>query len=159
MLPKVHPYSVEYLRCYILGDQSDWNKWLPYATFVFNTTPRTSTGFTPHELLFRRKPNIPRILEKETPEIRQLCEGTRARPQSSCETAKSNLQIKKEKNKEYYDKTVNVPVFVVRDKVLLYDESVHRGRSSKLSQCWIGPYEIISLDDVNVTLKLPRNTG
>jgi hypothetical protein len=47
-----------------LADQSDWHRWLPYATFVFNTT-----GFTPHELLFGRKPNIPGILQKETPEI------------------------------------------------------------------------------------------
>jgi len=40
---------------------------------------------------------------------------------------------------------------------LLHDETVRRGRSSKLTQSWIGPYEIISLGDVNVTLKLPRN--
>ena len=52
---------------------------------------------------------------------------------------------------------MNVPLFVIGDKVLLHDETVRRGRSSKLSQSWVGPYEIISLDDVNVTLKLPRN--
>lgn len=63
-----HRVLVEYLRCYIVEDQSDWDKWIPYATFVFSTTPHTSTGFTPHELLFGRKPNIPCILHKETPE-------------------------------------------------------------------------------------------
>jgi hypothetical protein len=47
-----------------MEDQSDWDKWLPYATFVFNTTPHTSTGFTTHELLFGRKTNIPGILQK-----------------------------------------------------------------------------------------------
>jgi hypothetical protein len=41
------------------------------------------------------------------------------------------------------------------DKVLLHDTTVRRGRSSKLSKSWIVPYEIIALDDVNVTLKLP----
>ena len=68
-LEHTHRVLVEYLRCYILEDQSDWDRWLPYATFVFNTTPHSSTGFTPHELLFGRKPNIPGILQKETPEI------------------------------------------------------------------------------------------
>jgi transposase InsO family protein len=68
-LERTHRVQVEYLRCYILEDQSDWKRWLPYATFVFNTTPHSSTGFTPHELLFERKPNIPGILQKETPEI------------------------------------------------------------------------------------------
>ena len=70
---------------------------------------------------------------------------------------RSNVQVKKEKRKEYYDQTVNGPLFVIRDKVLLHDETVRRGRSSKLSKSWIGPYEVIALDDVNVTLKLPRN--
>jgi len=68
-LGRTHRVLAEYLRCYILEDQSDWNRWLPYATFVFNTTPHSSTGFTPHELLFERKPNIPAILQKGTQEI------------------------------------------------------------------------------------------
>jgi hypothetical protein len=33
-----HRVLVEYLRCFILEDQNSWNKWFPYATFVFNTT-------------------------------------------------------------------------------------------------------------------------
>jgi len=69
-LERTHRVLIDYLRCYILENQSDWDKWIPYATFVFNTTPHSSAGFTPHELLFGRKPNIPGILQKETPEIR-----------------------------------------------------------------------------------------
>jgi len=41
--------------------------------------------------------------------------------------------------------------------VLLHDERVRRGRSAKLSSPYIGPYEILDIDGVNVTLKLPRN--
>jgi len=41
--------------------------------------------------------------------------------------------------------------------VLLHDERVPRGRSEKLSPPFIGPYEIIAVEDVNVTLRLPRN--
>ena len=64
-LERTHRDLVEYLPCYILEDQTDWDKWIPYATFVFNTTPYSSTGFTPHELLFGRKPNIPGILQRD----------------------------------------------------------------------------------------------
>ena len=46
-LETTHRVLVEYLRCFILEDQTNWDKWLPYATFVFNTTPHTATGFTP----------------------------------------------------------------------------------------------------------------
>jgi len=41
--------------------------------------------------------------------------------------------------------------------VLLHDEKIHRGRSSKLSPPYICPYEIISVGGVNITLQLPRN--
>jgi len=71
-LERTHRILVECLRCYILEDQSDWDKWLSYSTFVFNTTPHTGPGFTLHELLFGRKPNIPGILQKETPKIQYI---------------------------------------------------------------------------------------
>jgi len=40
--------------------------------------------------------------------------------------------------------------------LLLHDEKLRRGRSAKLTQRYIGPYEIV-VDDVKVTLKLPKN--
>ena len=61
----MHRVLVEYLWCYILEDQTDWDKWIPYATFVFNTTPHSSMGFTSHELLFGRKPTIPGVLKRD----------------------------------------------------------------------------------------------
>jgi hypothetical protein len=40
--------------------------------------------------------------------------------------------------------------------VLLYDETVRRGRSKKLSSQWIGPYVVVVVDKVNATLKWGR---
>jgi hypothetical protein len=160
-LERTHRVLVEYLRCFILEDQSNWDKWLPYATFVFNTTPHTSTGFTPHELMFGRKPNIPGVLQKETPETQYVYDNyikeLQSRLQSSYQTARANLESRKERSKEYYDRNVNTPLFTVGDKVLLHDEKIRRGRSAKLSPPFIGPYEIIDVDDLNITLKLPKN--
>jgi hypothetical protein len=160
-LERTHRVLVEYLRCFILADQGNWDLWLPYATFVFNTTPHTSTGFTPHELLFGRKPNIPGMLQKEPPDVQYTYDNyvkeLQSRLQSSYQIARNNLESRKERSKEYYDRSVNTPLFVLGDKVLLHDERVRRGRSAKLTTPWIGPYEIVDVDDVNVTLKLPRN--
>jgi hypothetical protein len=63
----------------------------------------------------------------------------------------------KERSKEYHDKNVNVPLFTVGDKVHLDDEKIRRSRSLKLSPLWIGSYEITDIDDVNITLRLPKN--
>jgi hypothetical protein len=44
----------------------------------------------------------------------------------------------------------------VGDKVLLYDETVRRGRSRKLSNQWLGPYVIVEVDKVNAIIKKGR---
>jgi hypothetical protein len=146
VLERTHRILVEYLRCFILEDQNNWDKWLPYATFVFNTTPHTNTGFTPHKLLFGRKPNIPGILQKEPPETQYTYDDyvreLQSRLQSSNEMVRNNLNSQKERSKEYHDRNVNTPLFSIGDKVLLHDEKIRRGRSAKLSPPWIGPYEI-----------------
>jgi hypothetical protein len=94
---------------------------------------------------------------KGIPNYDSYVQELQARLQSCFDTVRSNLQAKKEKSKEYYDKNTNVSLFVVGEKVLLHDEKVRRGRSAKLSPPFIGPYEMISIDDVNITLRLPRN--
>ena len=90
---------------------------MPYATFVFNTTPHTSTGFTPHELLFGRKPNIPGLLQKDPPEVQYTYDSyvkeLQSRLQSSYQVARSNLEMQKERSKEYYDRTLNTPLLTV----------------------------------------------
>ena len=42
------------------------------------------------------------------------------------------------------------------DKVLLFDETVRRGRSRKLSAQWIDPYTVTEVDKVNVTIPKGR---
>jgi hypothetical protein len=127
-LERMNRVLVEYLRCFILENQRNWDKWLPYATFVFNTTPHTTTGFTPHELLFGRKPNIPGVLQKEPPETQYMYDNyikeLQSRLQSSYQIARINLRSQKECSKEYHDRNVNTPLFSVGDKVLLYDEKL-----------------------------------
>jgi hypothetical protein len=99
---------VEYLRCYILENPNDWDQWISYATFVFNTAPHTSTVFTPHELLFGRKPNIPGLLKKEPVQVRynydNCVQELEPRLHSCYEVAKTNLHAKKERSKEYSQK-------------------------------------------------------
>jgi len=142
---RAHRVLEEYLHCYIFDDQTDWDLWISYATFVFYTTPHSGTRFTPHELLFGRKPNIPGKYRKEPPEVRYDYNsnvlGLQSRLQSCYEVARTNLKAKMERSKEY-DRNTNVPLFAVGEKVLLHDEKVHRGRSAKLCPPYIEPHEI-----------------
>jgi hypothetical protein len=71
-------------------------------------------------------------------------------------TARQKLISAKEKSKKYFDKNSEEFQLNVGDKVLLYDESVRRDISRKLSKQWIGPYEITEVSKVNATIKKGR---
>lgn len=42
-----HRTLAEYIRHYVNKDQTDWDKWIPYAMFVYNTKPHSATEFAP----------------------------------------------------------------------------------------------------------------
>ena len=63
-LERSHRTLAEYLRHYINEDQTDWDEWIPYAMFTYNTTPHTTTGFTPFELVYGHQANLPTALTK-----------------------------------------------------------------------------------------------
>jgi len=68
-LERRHRVLVEYLRHYVAEDQKDWDDWVTYATFVYNTTTHRATGYTPFELLFGYKARVPTSLqERPTPQ-------------------------------------------------------------------------------------------
>ncbi|XP_020297641.1 uncharacterized protein LOC109862121 [Pseudomyrmex gracilis] len=54
-LKRLHRTLAEYIRHYVNKDQTDWDDWVPYAMFAYNTTPHTATGFTPFELVYGSK--------------------------------------------------------------------------------------------------------
>jgi hypothetical protein len=128
---------------------------------MFNTTLHPSTGYTPHELLFGLRPNIPGLLQKDPPDVTYAYDDyvkeLQSRLQTSYQVVRNNLVRRKERSKDYYDRNVNTPLFTIDDKVLLHDERIRRGRSAKLSPPYIGPYDIVDINNVNVTLKLPQN--
>ena len=72
--------------------------------------------------------------------------------------AQDKLIASKARSKADYDKKI-VPIAVKEgDRVLLFDESVRRGRSKKLSAQWIGPYIVLAVNGVNATIKRGRNS-
>ena len=149
-----HRVLVEYLRCFINKSQNDWDSWTKYAMFAYNTTPNSSTGYTPFELVFGRKPLIPSALTR-SPEIQYNYEiyanELKSRLQHANAIARANLIQSKEKNKEYYDKNINPSSFQPGDKIFLKNEATSKGKNKKLSSVWSGPFEILSTKGVNST--------
>jgi hypothetical protein len=160
-LERSHKVLEEYLRHFIKTSQTDWDNWIPYATFTYNTTPHTATQFSPFELLFGHIPTLPTSV-KQPPKVNytydDFINNLKQKMQHSNQLAKENLLKCKNISKNNYDKNSYTRIFEIGDKVLLYDESVRRGRSKKLSALWIGPYTIIKkISDVNYTIQKGKN--
>ena len=64
----------------------------------------------------------------------------------------------KARSKLDYDKRAVRLALQVGDKVLLFDESVRRGRSRKLNAQWVRPYVVLAVDGANATIKRGRST-
>jgi hypothetical protein len=94
---------------------------------------------------------------RETPNVQYNYENylteLRRRLQSAHEVASKNLISSNEKSKEYYNKGSETFEIQIGQKVLFFDETVRSGRSKKLSPQYIGPYEVLAVDGVNVTIR------
>jgi hypothetical protein len=77
----------------------------------------------------------------------------KSRLQTAHDVAKQKLIAARQKSKEYFDTKSKEIQIDIGDKVLLYDETVQRGRSKKLSNQWMGPYEVIEVDKINAIKK------
>ena len=123
-LERNHRILMEYLRHYVCEDQSNWDEWIPYAVYVYNTTVHTNTAYTPFELVYGFKSEVSSAL-RETPNVHYNYENylaeLRGRLQSTHEVARQKLILSKERSKEYYDKDSETFEIQTEQKILLFD--------------------------------------
>jgi hypothetical protein len=58
-LERTHKILTNYLQCFCDTKLNNWDEWLPFACFTYNTTPHSVTWYIPYEVLFGRIANIP----------------------------------------------------------------------------------------------------
>jgi len=136
-------------------------EWIPYAVYVYNTTVHTTTAYTPFELVYGFKSEVPLALG-EPPNVQYNYESylseLRGMLQSTHEIARQKLIVSKDRSKEHYDKHSETFEIQAGQKILLFDETIRRGRSKKLSPKYVGPYDVLAVDGVNVTIIKGRTT-
>ncbi|XP_011699787.1 PREDICTED: uncharacterized protein LOC105457055 [Wasmannia auropunctata] len=159
-LERSHRTLAEYLRHYIDEDQTNWDEWIPYAMFTYNTTPHTATSFTPFELVYGHQATLPTALTlppKPRYSYDDYAHELRERLRATHQVAKQCSEQAKIKAKDYADKTVKLRTFNVGDLVLLHDETLRRGRSKKLEAPWVGPYRVVEkISDINYRIQVKR---
>ena len=156
-LERSHKVLVEYLRCFSNKMQSDWDEWVGFACFTFNTCPHTVTKFTPYELLFGRKANLPGQLQS-TPQplynMEDIVKEIKQKFQISWQQAKEHLDKRKQEQCQKRNEKIKIREYKVGDLVLIVNE-----QRNKLDPLWTGPYEIIEVKQSNITVRKVGNKG
>lgn len=155
-LERSHRTLGEYLRHYVDSNRQDWDTYIPYAMFVYNSSEHRSTGKQPYELLYGKVLVVPTTLIKP-PEPRynydDYQEELLQKLRQAHQTARERLIQVKQKTKTYYDRTTNPINIHIGDKVLLQD----RSRKDKLCAKWTGPHEVLEINsNENVTIQKGR---
>jgi len=126
--------------------------------FAYNTTPHSATGYTPFELVYGHLAEIPTTLKKPPKptynNYEDYTKKLKEKIRATNKVARENVREEKQKAKEYYDKSAKKTKFKIGDRVLIYDETLRRGRSKKLDAKWKGPYTIMEKrSDANYIIK------
>ncbi|KAK2407034.1 hypothetical protein QL285_042695 [Trifolium repens] len=153
----------QYLRCFVHNAPRTWGDYLHWAEWHYNTSIHSSTGITPFEVVYGRKPpSLPRYLSGTTElealdtiltdreDILQLLKNKLLKPQNSM--------------KKFADKSRLAHPFKENDFVFVKlrphrQISVAGRRIKKLSKRYYGPFKIIkALGPVAFELSLPPDS-
>lgn len=158
---RAHARLAEFIRATEKEVEEDvsWESKLKMASYCYNTTVHSTTGFTPYYLMFGRHPRLitsigqplnlipDTYLEKFNSNIKMIWDA-----------ARSNIERKKLKAIETQNKTVKarkVEVFEVGDFIML-DAHVERGNLDKLVDSAFGPYKVLEVRETNLLIRKRR---
>eukprot|EP00253_Pinus_taeda_P029756 PITA_29756 len=141
----------------------DWAARLPEALWAYRTTWRSTTGYSPYQLVFGKQPIFPIEFKIQTLRIAQevgldLSEAQINRLHQINEldkirlSALQNTTLIQQQRARWHDSLIKNKVFHEGDWALLYD-SRFQHFPGKLQTRWLGPYEIQKVHD-NGTLTL-----
>ena len=141
------------LACYVNEEPEQWDKYLDFVTFAYNTSQQTSIDSCPFYLFFKREPVIPsnttpssdlNVFENDTDEYDR--QWRRALNRS-----RELLEKVQEKQKKFYDEGSKLITYKVNDHVLL--KAIKK--PGKCNYRWLGPYRVNrKISDLNYEIIL-----
>lgn len=151
VVERSHRTFNEYIRSYIDTNRTDWDDWLKYFTYCFNTTPSSVNNYCPFQLVFAKLPPSFDFLSSETIDpvynLDSYYAELKYRLQISNKRAQSLIEKTKHDRKLNYDKASKPLNVKVDDLVLLENFPRH-----KFEPMYKGPLKIVNIEDPNCIL-------
>lgn len=154
IVERFHKTLAQHLITCVHENPTSWHEHLDSAVFAYNNTINSATGYSPHELLFGYKIQLPDKIIKNIDPIYNYDsykEDLRFNLAKFWKIAKQNINERKQKNKEYRDVKSNALSLKIGDRVLFKKPF----KTHKYATPYDGPFsveEIIS----PVTVKIKK---
>lgn len=148
IVERQHRILNQYLRAYSAKNRDDWDELLKYATFAYNNSIHSTTGYTPHELAHGFRIKIPNQLTKPKLSYNydNFADMTRNNIAKALELAKENLYNRKEQNKKNYDKSTKELDLNINDLVLIKNQV----KKHKFQEVYDGPYPVTNVEEAYI---------
>jgi transposase InsO family protein len=146
----------QYLRLFTAEKQDEWVDWLPLAQFSYNTKKQASTQKSPFEVT---RSYVPRMGFEQRITKAPAAEKFTSIMQNTLAQTKANLEKAQDRMKAQADKHRSIaPKYQIGDKVWLSTDNLKvTCASKKLTERWLGPYDITkTVGDNAVKLHLPK---
>ena len=136
------------LSKYCAEKPQEWDVYLPYITFVYNTTVHRTIGATPSSMIFGREAQYPIDLFVPKPpgdprlKLGEHAEELNERLNEIHREAQMTMGTEQRQQREYFNRKVHGEPFKEGDLVWLFEP--HKAKSRKFYLPWHGPFEVLS---------------
>ncbi|KAI9552560.1 hypothetical protein GHT06_020414 [Daphnia sinensis] len=129
------------LACYVVDEPEEWDRYLPFVTFAYNTSQQTTLRDNPFYLFFGREPVLPNDIKinRNFEENENDHELYFRKWKSAQKLAREHLFKAQTKQKRYYDEGTKGVKYNVGELVLLKAPPA----AGKFINRWNGPFKII----------------
>ena len=142
----------QYLRTYVNDQQNEWAKWIKIAQFIWNNTVSEVTTDSPFGITWSYSPRMGvEPAETTAPAAKDFAVIFNKVVKAS-EKAKLSMKVQADKHRNpALDYQVSQQVWLSMDNLCMINHA-----SKKLTEKWIGPYEVTRVTPNVVELKLPK---
>ena len=136
------------LSKYCAEKPQEWDVYLPYISFVYNTTIHRTIGATPYSMIFGREAQYPIDLFVPKPpgdprlKLGENAEELSERLYEIHRKAQMTMGTEQRRQREYFNREIHGEPFKKGDLVWLFEP--HKAKSRKFYLPWHGPFEVLS---------------